>query len=213
MPDNNVVPLEQNNTQVVVNREFAQSLIDAKVIPSGYKTPEMVMIGIQKGRELGMPPLAALSNLSLINGIPSPSVHLLVAKAREAGSVFEIVKDYEAIYDPVLDLQGNPVMIEDTKAPGTFVPQVKKDIITSIRVNQFKQGKWFSYEIGFRWSEAIMQELNKKDNWIKMPRLMMRARAMAIAARSAEPGATMGLYTDEEMSMIHNVPYTPPSEI
>lgn len=38
---------------------------------------------------------------------------------------------------------------------------------------------------------------------------MLRARALAIAARFAAPEATLGLYSAEEMSDIHNVPYTP----
>lgn len=197
------------NNQITFNEEFAQSLIDAKVIPVAYKTPKMVLLGIQKAKELNMPPLAGLANLSIINGIPTPSVHLLVAKARDAGTIFELVKDYEPIYEEVLDKFGNPELVEDPKKPNSFIPKMQKDIITTIRCNKFSNGKWFSSDVSFRLSEAIQMELTSKDNWKKMPRIMMRARAAALAARFSEPGATMGLMSDEEMSSIHNVEYTP----
>lgn len=136
--------------------DFATHLIKSKALPPGYNTPEKVLVGIQRGRELGLSPLASLTNLALINGVPSPTVHLLVAKAKEAGVMFTIKKDFEKIFEPVFDANGDQV-IEDGK------PKVKADVITTIQVSQFKHGRWFDNEISYRWSEATSADLVTKD--------------------------------------------------
>jgi hypothetical protein len=143
---------------------LAKHLIASKALPAGYNTPEKVLVGIQRSKELGMSPLAGMANLSLINGIPSPSVHLLVAKARQAGVIFTIVKDFEKVFEPVLDASGNEQLDENGK------PKVKADVITTIRTSQFKHGRWFDNDISYRWSEAVSAELTGKDNWKKMPK-------------------------------------------
>jgi hypothetical protein len=183
---------------------LAKHLLASKALPPAYKSPEQVMVGIQRAKELGMSPLAGIASLPMINGIPSPSVHLLVAKAKQAGIMFSIVKDYEKIFEPIYDnATGEQAIDENGK------PKIKADIITTIKTSEFKHGRWFDTEISCRWSEAVAAGWTTKDNWIKMARIMLRSRALAMAARFAAPEATLGLMSAEEMSDIHNVPYTP----
>jgi hypothetical protein len=189
-------------TSIKEQYELAELFIKSKAIPPSYNTPEKVIVGIQRAKELKMPPLAGLANLPMISGIPSPSVHLLVSKAREAGIRFTLVKDAEKIFEPVLDANGEQIF-EDGK------PKMKIDLITTIRTSEYAYGRWFDNEISYRWSEAIKAGLIEKDNWKKMPIIMLRSRALAMAARFAAPEATLGLMSAEEMSDIHNVPYTP----
>jgi hypothetical protein len=183
--------------------QLAEMFIKSKAIPSSYNTPEKVMVGIQRAKELGMSPLAGLASLPMISGIPSPSVHLLVAKARQAGIRFTILKDGEKVYEPVLDANGQEVLDEDGKV------KLKADLITTVQTSEYMNGRWFDNEISFRWSDAVKADLSGKDNWKRMPVIMMRARALAMAARFAAPESTLGLMSAEEMSDIHNVAYTP----
>ena len=136
--------------------QLAEMFIKSKAIPPSYNTPEKVIVGIQRAKELGMSPLAGLADLSMINGIPSPSVHLLVAKARQAGIRFTIVRDAEKVFEPVLDANGEPVM-EDGK------PKMKADIVTTVRVSEFVNGRWFDNEISYSWSDAVKAGLSTKD--------------------------------------------------
>ncbi|MCS7317198.1 MAG: hypothetical protein NZZ41_02595 [Candidatus Dojkabacteria bacterium] len=186
--------------------QLAEIFIKSKAIPPSYNTPEKIIVGIQRAKELGLSPLAGLSNLPMINGIPSPSVHLLVAKARQAGIRFTIVRDAEKIYEPVLDANGEPV-IENGK------PKMKADLITTIRTSEFVNGRWFDNEISYRWSDAVKAGLADKDNWKKMPVIMMRNRALAIAARFAAPEATLGLLSADEVAEINNIDYVPSETI
>lgn len=177
---------------------FAKTLIESKALPPSYNTVPKIFVAIHKGRELGMGPMTSLSNFSMINGVPTPSVHLLLALARKAGIRFTILKDAEVVYTPVLDEVGKPVMVDG-------VAKVIKDVVTTIRASEYYHGKWFENEFSYSWRDAEKAGLTTKDNWVKMPKIMLRTRCLAIAARASAPEATLGMLTDLEMSEIHNV--------
>ena len=50
---------------------FAGALIKSGLAPKDFRTQEAVLIAIQMGAELGLPPMAALQNIAVINGRPS----------------------------------------------------------------------------------------------------------------------------------------------
>lgn len=50
---------------------FAKAVISSGLAPRGYDKPEAVLIAIQMGAEVGLPPMAALSSIAVINGRPS----------------------------------------------------------------------------------------------------------------------------------------------
>lgn len=186
-----------------ISNDVIQDFINSKCLPSSYTSVASVRVGIARAKELGMPPLSGLCNLPMINGVPTPTTHLLVAKAREAGSEFVVLKDFEKIFEQVIDSNGNEVKNED----GT--PKMKADIITTIEINTYVLNRWFTYQLSFRWSDAVAAELSSKSNWKKYPRYMMMARALARAARAAQPGATMGLMSAEEQSDLSNINIIP----
>ncbi|MBV9282954.1 MAG: hypothetical protein JOZ41_23015, partial [Chloroflexi bacterium] len=53
-----------------VLREQADVLVRSGFLPHGVNTPEKAISIVMKGRELGIPPMYALSNIAVINGKP-----------------------------------------------------------------------------------------------------------------------------------------------
>ena len=62
-----------------------------------------------------------------------------------------------------------------------------------------KQPKTATFKI--TWKEMILAGYTTKDNWVRMPKPMMRARCMAGAVRAYFPEILLGgLYTDLEIA-------------
>lgn len=58
-------------TSMAEAASFAMTIINSGLAPRGLDTKEKVLIAIQMGLELGLPPMAALQNIAVINGRPS----------------------------------------------------------------------------------------------------------------------------------------------
>lgn len=59
--------------------EMADIMIQSGFLPDVIKTPQAAVAIIQKGRELGVPPSYALSNIAVIKGRPTCSAELMLA--------------------------------------------------------------------------------------------------------------------------------------
>jgi hypothetical protein len=62
-----------------VMREQAAMLVKTRFLPRGVDTPEKAIAIMLKGRELGIPPMYALSNIAVINGKPTAGAELMLA--------------------------------------------------------------------------------------------------------------------------------------
>lgn len=60
-------------------REMAEDLVKSGLLPDHIKTPQAALAIIQKGRELGIPPMYALCNLYVTNGRVACSAELMLA--------------------------------------------------------------------------------------------------------------------------------------
>jgi hypothetical protein len=58
----------------------ASELIKSNFLPASIKTPEQAMMIILKGRELGIPPIQALSQIAVIQGKPTMSAELMLSQ-------------------------------------------------------------------------------------------------------------------------------------
>jgi hypothetical protein len=61
-------------------KQQAGELIRSGFLPSGIKTPEQAVVIILKGRELGIPPMQALSHIHVISGKPTMSSELMLSQ-------------------------------------------------------------------------------------------------------------------------------------
>jgi len=68
----------------------AEAFVKSGLLPASVNTPEKALIIIQKGRELNIPPLEALSSINVIQGKPSVSPQLMLALARRTGQLHDI---------------------------------------------------------------------------------------------------------------------------
>src|SRR5690606_31794716 len=71
---------------------LGQTLVKSGLLPQGVRTPEAAVAIILKGRELGIPPMQALSHIHVINGKPTLSAELMLAMVMKAGHEVWIVE-------------------------------------------------------------------------------------------------------------------------
>lgn len=62
----------------------AQRYVDSGLLPAAIKTPQQALTIMQMGRELGIPAMYALRNISVINGKPVVGAELLMALVRRS---------------------------------------------------------------------------------------------------------------------------------
>lgn len=168
---------------------FAEVLINSKLVPPSLKTPEAVVAVILQGRELGFGPVTSVNNINNIQGKPTLSIHAMTAKISQAGIVYQVIKDFEDI-----------TAIKDGE-------EKIVDRVTVIRFFKKWNGQIITNDISYHWSEAAKSGYTTKDNWQKMPRIMLRNRCLAIGARFVCPEAILGLYETAELADAKGVNY------
>ncbi len=153
--------------------EQLQLLIDSKSLPSNIKTIEQAFTIAQFGKDLGMKPMQAFHQVYNIQGRLALSSKGLGALLWANGIQYKTVQDFEKIED-----------------------NGKSDYVTTI---EFYRGNIVD-RASFKWSDAVRAGWTSKDNWVKMPRHMLYARALALGAQRIAPDKILGLYTVEEMT-------------
>lgn len=79
-----------NVDQWELMRKQAEVLVKSGFLPVAVNTPEKALAIIQKGKELGIPPMEALSSINVIQGKPSVSPQLMLALARRTGELEDL---------------------------------------------------------------------------------------------------------------------------
>lgn len=82
-----------NLDQWELMRRQAETLVKSGFLPVAINTPEKALAIMQKGRELGIPPMEAMSSINVIQGKPSVSPQLMLALARRTGELEDIQMD------------------------------------------------------------------------------------------------------------------------
>jgi hypothetical protein len=157
--------------------EQLQLLIDSKALPSNIKTIEQAFTIAQFGKDLGMKPMQAFHQVYSIQGRLALSSKGLGALLWANGISYKTIQDFETVEE-----------------------NGKKDFITTIEF--YRNG--IVDRASFRWSDAVRAGWTTKDNWIKMPKHMLYARALALGAQRIAPDKILGLYTVEEMVDVTN---------
>lgn len=169
-----VAKIEKNLPSVPQNEmEQLQILIDSKSLPSNIKTIEQAFTIAQFGKDLGMKPMQAFHQIYNIQGRLALSSKGLGALLWANGIQYKTIQDFEKIED-----------------------NGKSDFVTTI---EFYRGNIVD-RASFKWSDAVRAGWTTKDNWTKMPRHMLYARALALGAQRIAPDKILGLYTVEEMT-------------
>ena len=147
---------------------FAVAVSKSGLAPKGMERPEAIVVAVQMGAELGLPPMASLQNIAVINGRPSVWGDAALAVCQQDRRF----RDIEETYDPETETATCAVWIAGREKPVTR---------TFSRADAERAGLW-----------------KKAGPWQQYPQRMLQMRARAFALRDALPGALRGLYFAEE---------------
>lgn len=151
---------------------FAKCVIDSRLAPRGFDTPQAVLVAMQFGAELGLGPMASLQNIAIVNGRPTLWGDAVPAVCNATGAV-ESYKD-EQIGNAADDTLGFRVTIQRKWRT--------EPIVRSFTVaNAKRAGLW-----------------GKQGPWSQYPERMLLMRARTFAYRDAFPDALRGIGTVEE---------------
>ena len=151
---------------------LAQRMHDSRMF-SAYGTPQAVLSTMLLGRELGMPAMASLRSVHVIEGKHSLSADLMVALVLRSGlaEYFQVIESTDTLCTFETKRKGNP---QPQRLSFTLEQAEKADLLRPTRSG-------------------------KPSQWHKMPRQMLRARAKSELARLEYPDLLAGLYTPEEL--------------
>lgn len=159
----NEAPFTYKTLNAIANTEF---------VPKGLRNRVPALLAaVMYGREIGVPPMQAISQIHIVDGKPTPAAELLTAKVRQAGH-----RMYAA--DGEWD---------DTKC---------RVIGERVSNGEVVETMSFTYTIDM----AKRAGLTSKDNWKKYPEAMLFWRAAAQLARVFFSDVLIGFYTPEELS-------------
>ena len=151
--------------------EFSNMLSRSQMVPKNYQNkPEDVLVAVQWGYEIGLAPLQALQNISVINGKPSVYGDAAMALVQASPVCEDVQESLEG------DGTSNPVAICRVKRRG------RSEVVSKYSVEDAKRaGLW-----------------GKQGPWTQYPKRMLQMRARGFALRDAFPDVLKGLITAEE---------------
>ena len=152
-------------------KTFAGELAASNLVPKAYAgKPLDILVAIQWGNEIGLAPMQALQNISVINGKPSVYGDAAMALVQAHPACEGVEEFFEGEGTP------NPVAVCIAHRKG------RKPVTAKFSVEDAKRaGLW-----------------NKQGPWTSYPKRMLQMRARGFALRDAFPDALKGLITTEE---------------
>lgn len=149
---------------------FAKAVINSGLAPRDFKSPEAVLVAVQFGMEIGLPPMAALQSVAVINGRPTLWGDALLGVCEGSG----LVADYADAYVGQGDNFGARVTV---KRRNRSEPTVRTFTIADAK----KAGLW-----------------GKSGPWSQYPQRMLLMRARSWALRDTFPDVLRGALAREE---------------
>jgi hypothetical protein len=161
---------------------FSKAVAVSGMAPKGIESPEAILIALQMGAELGLPPMASLQNIAVINGRPSVWGDAQLGVVRATGELEEFDEWFEVdgkrIDRNPSDFKDNTTAVCHVKRTGDKEPGITAfSVADAKRANLWgKQGPWSQY-----------------------PYRMLRFRARSFGLRDRFGDALRGLLTVEEV--------------
>lgn len=163
-------------------KDQARMFINAECLPFAIKKPEHAMVIMMKGRELGIPPMAALSSISLIKGTPALSAQLMLALCRR----------------DVPGFRHGEVETSDEIARVWVQRPGEEKLEYSFSIKDAENANLLYVKPG-----------NQPGSWQKYPKRMLLWRAYSFACRTVCPEVLLGCYTPEEVEEFEARDVTP----
>lgn len=163
---------------------FSQAIVNSGLAPKSFQTPEAVMVAIQAGMEIGLPPMQALQGIAVINGRPT----------LWGDAALAVVTAHPAFQDIDETFEGTK---EEAKAVCRVTRKNRAPVVRGFSVADAKRaGLW-----------------GKSGPWTQYPKRMLQMRARAFAIRDAFPDALRGCGIREEVSDHPSRPVNEPRKV
>lgn len=211
----------------------AEVLAKSKLVPKSLQgEPEAIVLVGALGAELGIPFVTSLSEIHVIEGRPSPSAQMRLALVRRAGHEAEFVEttdEHAVIRGRRQERRDDPagwVTVEWTMGQAQRAGLVDRWVekwtknsenrnVKLVEVVGDRDGIFTAEERERRglkkdlpdWAKKALDagEIKQKDNWVKYPADMLRARAASTLCRMAFSDVLAGLgaapHTAEELGI------------
>lgn len=172
--------------------QFAKLLVDSKMLPGMYNTPEKVVATVSQGRELGLSALTSIFNMHYISGKPCLSVHATNALLKSKGIMHQTIYDFAPC-----NKDGEIVKAEEAT-----------DAITTIEFMRMWNGTMIKEKCSYRWSDAKTAGLAEKDTWKLYKKVQLWNRCFVTGARRFASDVLLGVMEISEMADVANITYT-----
>lgn len=161
--------------------------------PKGIETPEAIFAALEMGMEVGLPLMASLQNIAVVNGRPTLWGDAQLAVVRATGELEEFSEWYEV------------AGTRSPRNPSTF----GDDVAAVVRVKRRGQE---AAETAFSVADAKRAGLwGKAGPWSQYPARMLRYRARSFGLRDQFGDALRGLLSTEEAQDVVTVEATAPA--
>ena len=149
--------------------QFSEMLASSNMVPKNFQgKPADILVAVQWGSEVGLPPLAALNGIAVINGKPS----------LYGDAAMSLVVGHPAY-------GGHEEKLEGEEASCTIVRIVNGKEVPTVRTFSVTDAK-----------KANL--MSKPGPWSQYPKRMLAMRARGFAIRDSFPDALKGVITYEE---------------
>jgi len=155
---------------------FAQCVVRSGLAPSSYTTPEQIIIAVQTGAEMGMPPMRSLQSFCVINGAARMFGDAPLAKVRES-------KQLEYIKEHIEGEGDDRIAVCETKRKDDPNPKITKFSVADAKL----AGLW-----------GKVGRTGKPTPWVLYPERMLTYRARSFNLRDNFPDALAGATIAEE---------------
>ena len=168
---------------------YAQALAPARMLPGELRgSPADVYLRIEYGHAIGIPPIAAISSVHIIEGKPSASAGLISGVIRGAGHQLRIWTEPDPKYPG--EVQAVATIIRKDDPDHTYRVVWDIDRAVNAELLRVDSGKVSGYP----------SKNGKRGSWDKYRPAMLKARAITEVGRDACEDVLLGVhYTPEEL--------------
>jgi hypothetical protein len=183
--------------------KLAKLLCKSKLVPQGFESPDLCLIAILQGLEMGLPPMMALQRMALVEGkltLWGDGALALVLKSGLCPSITE----WMGLTGHIGESQSKSDQVTDRivcERDLIFDPSAQKREDDWIAFCEVTRAGWDKpIRRSFSTYDAKRANLWKKEGpWADYPKRMLQMRARAFALRDAFADVLGGLYLREEI--------------
>lgn len=167
---------------------IAKAVHKSGLAPKDMQEPEQILISIMHGLEIGLPPLAAIQRIAVINGRPSIWGDAAIGLVQASGQL----EDFEETIEGEGDAR---VAVCRAVRKGRKTPIVGKFSVADAK----RAGLWDDREIVKRKGSTGWYEKPNDAPWYRFPERMLKMRARGFCLRDGFADVLGGLYLREEL--------------